>query len=290
MTCHRSIFGAGCLIGLLGLTLAWTPAHAAAQQVFAPRASKEAGEVPEASKQKLAELDQKLVPVQTELADLRALAQAKLATPDDLKRLAELEATLQTLLAERAKLVGQGQAGVQAKATPVPKPAGNLIAGGGFDGTLKVWDAQTGKELLTLKGYTGVVNSVCFSPDGKRIAAGISDGTVKVWDVQTGQQALTIEGHSGAVLSVCFSPDGKHIASGSGDGTVRVCDLQTGQEILSLGHPPWVYSVCFTPDGGRIASGSSDRTVKVWDAQTGEQILSFKGHLQGVTSVSFSPN
>ena len=83
------------------------------------------------------------------------------------------------------------------------------------DKTVKVWDAQTGQELLTLKGHTGQVNSVAFSPDGKRLASAAADKTVKVWDAQTGQELLTFKGHTGGVSSVAFSPDGKRLASGS---------------------------------------------------------------------------
>jgi hypothetical protein len=64
-------------------------------------------------------------------------------------------------------------------------PDGKRLASAGD--TVKVWDAGTGQEALTLKGHTGHVNSVCWSPDGKRLASAGSDGTVKVWDAEKGQ-------------------------------------------------------------------------------------------------------
>jgi WD40 repeat protein len=57
--------------------------------------------------------------------------------------------------------------------------------------TVKVWDAATRQEPLTLKGQTGEVRSMAFSPDGHRLASGSLDGTVKVWDAATGQEMLT---------------------------------------------------------------------------------------------------
>jgi WD40 repeat protein len=89
-----------------------------------------------------------------------------------------------------------------------------------------VWDAHTGQQTLHLTGHTGIVNSVCFSPDGKRLASGSHDETVKVWDTATGQEALTLTGHASSVFSVSFSPDGKRIASASFDKTVKVWDTR----------------------------------------------------------------
>jgi hypothetical protein len=133
---------------------------------------------------------------------------------------------------------------------------------------VKVWDAATGLEALTLKGHTGPVTSVAFWADGQRLASGSEDRTVKVWDAATGLEVLTLKGHTGAVWSVAFSADGRRLASGSDDQTVKVWDAATGQETLTLkGHTNGVWSVAFSPDGRRLASGSEDRTVKVWDAR-----------------------
>ena len=102
---------------------------------------------------------------------------------------------------------GWSAAGLQSR-TASAWPSGRVT-----DDTVKVWDAQTGQELLTLKGHTAAVMSVAFSPDGKRLATRwLRDRTVKVWDAQTGQEALTLKGHTAHVRSVAFSPDGKRLA------------------------------------------------------------------------------
>src|SRR5262249_57121769 len=94
-------------------------------------------------------------------------------------------------------------------------PDGKRIVAGSENETVKVWDAQTGKETLALKGHTHWVSSVAFSADGRRIASGSDDKTVRVWDAQTGQEQLTLQGHTDAVLSVAFSADGRRIVSAS---------------------------------------------------------------------------
>jgi WD40 repeat protein len=175
---------------------------------------------------------------------------------------------------------------------------GKRFVWGSLDGTVQVWDAQTGQEQLILRGHAREVGSVAFSPDGRRIASGSGD-TVKVWEAQTGQEQLTLKEHTGYVRSVAFSPDGKRLVSGGGNqlsadrrwGEVKVWDAETGQELLTLkGHTDLVNSVAFSPDGRRIASGSQDKTVRVWDAQTGQEQLSLKADTASVMSVAFSPD
>ena len=93
------------------------------------------------------------------------------------------------------------------------------------DKTLKVWDATTGQEILTLRGHTQFVTSVAFSPDGKRLASGSLDGTLKLWDATSGDEILTLRGgHNNIVTSVAFSPDGKRLASANYHNTVMVWD------------------------------------------------------------------
>ena len=118
------------------------------------------------------------------------------------------------------------------------------------DGTARLWDSRTGRELFVLRGHAGFVWSACFSPDGKRLLTASQDGTLRLWDPATGQGLRTLRGHTDAVLCVAFSPDGRRLLSASADNSARVWDPDTGQELFSLrGHLGPVASAAFSPDG-----------------------------------------
>jgi WD40 repeat protein/uncharacterized protein YjbI with pentapeptide repeats/MinD-like ATPase involved in chromosome partitioning or flagellar assembly len=170
-------------------------------------------------------------------------------------------------------------------------PDSRTIASGGWDFTVKLWDAITGKELRTLKGHSEVVTSITFAPDSHTIASASWDETVKLWDAETGKELHTLGGHSEGVTSVTFSPDNRTIASGSADKTVKLWDVKTGKELRTLkGHSDGIASVVFSPGSRAIASASADKTVKLWDTETGKELHTLKGHSKGVVSVNFSKN
>ncbi|HEY1380134.1 MAG TPA: WD40 repeat domain-containing protein [Gemmataceae bacterium] len=165
-------------------------------------------------------------------------------------------------------------------------------------GVVKVWDAATGKEVLSFK-HPVDLHGVAFSPDGKQIVTG-AWVEVKVWDAATGKELLSLPANTGGVYSVAFSPDGKRIAAGLGGnptaGEVKVWDAAAGKELLSIKSPSAVASVAFSPNGRRIASGGraedekKPAEVKVWDADTGKELYSLPGHTGDIFSVAFSPD
>jgi len=167
-------------------------------------------------------------------------------------------------------------------------PDGRFIVSGSWDRTVKVWDAQSGALLRSLKGHTSV-SAVAVSPDGRFIVSGSQDRTVKVWDAQSGALLRSLGGHTGPVHAVAVSPDGRFIVSGSQDQTVKVWDAQSGALLRSLGgHTGPVLAVAVSSDGRFIVSGSWDETVKVWDAQSGALLRSLEEHTDPVFDVAVS--
>ncbi|KAF7374049.1 WD40 repeat-like protein [Mycena sanguinolenta] len=165
------------------------------------------------------------------------------------------------------------------------------IVSGLNDGTIQVWDAATGLELMKLEGHRGRVKSVAFSLNGTQILSGSGDKTVRIWDATTGNQVIKMEGHSDEVNSVAFSPNGTQIVSGSDDNTIWIWYADTGNSVMKIkGHADSVRSVAFSPNGAQIVSGSNDNTVQIWDVSKGNKVMKIKGHTHRVMSVAFSPN
>jgi WD40 repeat protein len=173
---------------------------------------------------------------------------------------------------------------------------------------VKIWNADTGAEILTLKGYSRFVNSLAFSPDGKRLATLCRDQSLKVFDADSGDLVFTVKTFVAPGGCVAFSPDGKRLACSNnytivaesqaqGTREVKVLDAQTGVELMTLkGHSSLrINSVVFSPDGKRIISGTgmgppAMGEIKVWDAQTGQELLTLEGHSELTHDVAISPD
>ncbi|CAG8009515.1 unnamed protein product [Penicillium salamii] len=144
-------------------------------------------------------------------------------------------------------------------------PTGTLLATGGADGSIKVWDIRGGFVTHTFHGHGGVVSALCFfevptadgqakgskSTQSKRKAAGDEDEDMDEGSTSTGSIA------------------GFRLASGSEDGKLRVWDLHKRKSIASLeSHVSLVRSLSFSPSENALISASRDKTVIVWDART----------------------
>ena len=172
-------------------------------------------------------------------------------------------------------------------------PDGQTIATGSDDGTVRLWNAETGNPERKLEGQTAAaVKTVAFSPDGWMLASG--GGGISLWDVATGDRLRTLHGHKKWVNSIAFSPDSRMLASGGDDATVRLWDVSTGEHLRTLEETGTrvraaVLSVDFSPDGRTLASGNW-RYVYVWDVMTGGLKRILEGHADRVNGVAFSPD
>ncbi|MEZ0229975.1 MAG: WD40 repeat domain-containing protein, partial [Planctomycetota bacterium] len=204
-------------------------------------------------------------------------------------------------------------------------PDGKLLALGGRDNAIRVWNVEERKETRLL-GHEGWVTGLAWSPDGKTLWSASADRSVRAW--QSGKATKKLEGHRNFIELLACSPDGKLVASWSRDGLLKLWDAATGKERLSrhllvaafafspdgqalavasgqavsawsaetlkplpgpAGHEAIATCVAFANDGRRVVSGGMDETLRVWEAD-GREARRLEAHMNGVSALAFAPD
>ncbi|MFH1885181.1 MAG: hypothetical protein ABIM40_00665, partial [Pseudomonadota bacterium] len=168
-------------------------------------------------------------------------------------------------------------------------PGGKWVATGSEDGTVRIWQVETGNCLAVLKGHTGPVRSVAFSPDDRLLFSSSWDETIRVWDTATRDLKAVVQGHQEDVNALAFSRAGNRLVSSSDDGTLRFWGLPVPVKNSLAGHLDAVNALAESPDGRFLASGSWDHGVGLWNLETREPEMLFLGHDSGVTGLAFLP-
>jgi len=169
---------------------------------------------------------------------------------------------------------------------------GKLLATGAWDGSVRLWEAGSGRLLYLLPdAMTEDIEGIAFSPDGTAVAAVSRNSNGAVWDVATGERKYEVRLHEDSCESVAWSPDGLLLATGAWDGTIRFWDGNTGAKRLVIeAHEEGIFTLAFSPDGARVASGAQEGSTKVWDLGTGVLVRELPPHDQAVYAVAFSPD
>jgi len=170
-------------------------------------------------------------------------------------------------------------------------PDGRTALSTAGDGSVNLWDVQTGEIIRRFEGHTDATSSVAFMPDGRTAISGSEDRTMIQWDLQTGDIIRRFEGHPDEVWSLAISPDGLYIASGGSERNIILWDIQTGEMIRHFeGHTAAIQSVEFSADGSQLLTASADTTVILWNVGTGQMLHRFEDHFGEVRSAVFSPD
>jgi WD40 repeat protein len=156
------------------------------------------------------------------------------------------------------------------------------VSGRGFE--WYYWQRQLHQELKTLRGHTGSILAVAYSPNDDRIVTGSADFTARVWDAASGRELLTLRGHTNVVRSVAFSPDGQRILTGGWDGTAMLWDADTGKKCMHFRANKLQFSRWLSPDGRRIVTEAGIRRPKCGTRPAAKNYSCSKG-----TAVSSGP-
>jgi len=205
----------------------------------------------------------------------------------------------------------------EAVKSAVFSPSGKLVLTASADGTARLWDPATGKEVKRIvppkvrvmaagrehNQVTGVESAI-FSPDGTKILTGGSDGIARLWDAGSGEQILQLTTTWGTLLGgsatcVAFSPDGRQILTGTRDKTVQLWDAIRGSELRRFEGRIYPYdemqspygeiaAVAFSPTGRVALTGSNDRTPRMWDTRTGQEFRWFQASPRTCGAIAFS--
>ena len=171
-------------------------------------------------------------------------------------------------------------------------PSGAYLATAGFDKTWRLWDCETGAELLCQEGHSRAVYDVRFHPDGSLACSVGLEAHGRLWDARSGANVLNLRGHAKAVLCADFSPNGAHVATGSEDHTVKVWDLRHVRGCLYTlpAHAKSVTGVRYEPtSGGCLVTASHDGDAKAWSGADFALRRRLRGHASRVAAVDIAP-
>ncbi|XP_056132484.1 apoptotic protease-activating factor 1 [Lampris incognitus] len=167
-----------------------------------------------------------------------------------------------------------------------------------FDGTLKVWDMESGEKLHDIEGHQEAILGCHISPDGRLFATTSADRTAKVWRCESRQCVHLLSGHQACVRSCRFSWDSRRLATGDDNGEIRlwnvrdgsllkICSRDTKDAMDSL-HGGWVTDLHFSPDDSLLVSTGG--YIKWWDVERGEALQTFYLTGTSLKRIHVSPN
>jgi eukaryotic-like serine/threonine-protein kinase len=187
-------------------------------------------------------------------------------------------------------------------------PGGHRAVSGAHDGTVRVWDLDTGQQVGQPLRHPGVIDALAVSADGRRILTagageeekvgeamiarvGLTECAVRLWDLDKRKEIKTFGGHTDIVTAVAFLPGENEFLSCGWDGTIRLWDVAGDKESRLFDRPgSTVRCLAVSPDGTRAATGHPDGVIRLWDVATGKVFKNLTGHARAVDCLAFAPD
>ncbi len=185
-------------------------------------------------------------------------------------------------------------------------PDGKILAAGGWDGSVRLWEVAGGKELHLFHEQNSPVQALAFSPDGTVFACAGKGSEIVLRETATGKGLRRLAGHQGPITVIAFSPDSKLSASKGHDRTFRLWDVADGRELRRIGSKDSRKEgnnpncpVAFSRDGRTVTSattsqnafpGPQQKTIRVWDVASGAEVRSFPDDSSSNGPYAFSPD
>jgi WD40 repeat protein len=170
-------------------------------------------------------------------------------------------------------------------------PDGAYLLSGGWDGQLRLWDANTGSTITALSVSPKPLSACISSPDGQYWLAGSMEGLLTVWDGVSHGVISSHVAHTRPISGIDFSPDGELLATASWDRQVSLRKVENLREGKILGNHSDIVSGCrFSLDGESLYSWSHDATIKIWDLNLNRERATLSGHTDRITTFTLSPD
>lgn len=164
------------------------------------------------------------------------------------------------------------------------------LASGSQDGTVIVWDVETGNPLFTLTGHAGGIKGLKLLQDDETLISGGDDGAIRLWDIDTRTEQLTQIRLPRFDTVLTFSRDGKTIGVGN-YSQVQLENTDTQNSSIPLiGHRDIVMAVAFSPDDKFFAMGGRKGKVVLWNLPNYQHPSTYDAHTDEINAVVFSPD